>query len=190
MSETIAHRRAAAGIPTSRLAMWWFLASEVAIFGGLIATYLLYRGHHTEWSKEAAHTISAAGAFNTMVLLSSSLTIVLAHKATSEEDHAKAFKLILATVGLGLVFLAVKTFEYSHEIAAGYTPARSLFWSFYYLMTGLHAGHVIAGMIALTVVGSAARRGEYVHRVEYVGMYWHLVDIVWIFLFPLLYLTS
>lgn len=188
--ETIAHRRQASGIPTSRLAMWWFLGSEVAIFGGLITIYILYRMHHSEWGEQAAHTINAAGATNTMVLLLSSLTVVLAHKAATEGKGDKAFRLILVTVGLGLVFLGVKTYEYNHEISQGYTPVSNLFWSFYFLMTGLHAAHVIGGMVALTIVGLGVRRGKNLQRVEYVGMYWHLVDIVWIFLFPLLYLAS
>ena len=188
--ETLAHQRTASGIPTSRLAMWWFLGSEIAIFGGLIAIYVLYRVHHSEWGEYAANTVNAAGAFNTFVLLLSSLFVVLAHKAAAEEDNARAFKLIMLTVGLGLVFLGVKSYEYSHEVAQGFTPVTNLFWSFYFLMTGLHALHVIAGMVALVVVALGVRKGENLHRVEYAGMYWHLVDIVWIFLFPLLYLAS
>jgi heme/copper-type cytochrome/quinol oxidase subunit 3 len=178
------------GVPTGRVGMWWFLASEIAIFGGLIASYVLCRVAHPEWAEAASHTISAAGAFNTLVLLSSSLTVVLAHAAAQHGELQKAARLVFVTVGGGLVFLGVKAYEYSHEIALGYTPLTDLFWGFYFFMTGLHALHVIAGMTALTVVGLKVRKGELVEGVEYAGMYWHLVDVVWIFLFPLLYLAS
>jgi heme/copper-type cytochrome/quinol oxidase subunit 3 len=177
-------------IPTSRMAMWFVLASEVAIFGGLIACYVLMRSHHAEWGADAAHTIDLAGAINTVVLLTSSFSVVLAHQAAHHGQHAKAARLLGLTVLFGLTFLGIKSYEYSHEIAAGYTPVTNVFWSFYYLMTGLHAGHVVAGMIAISIVAWQVRRGQNAHRVEYVGMYWHLVDIVWIFLFPLLYMAS
>ncbi|MAE70369.1 MAG: cytochrome oxidase subunit III [Gemmatimonadetes bacterium] len=177
-------------LPNSRMAIWWFLASEVAIFGGLIVAYVLVRLHHPEWGEYASHTINAAGAINTMVLLTSSLAVVLAHQAVEEGKLEKASKLLLTTVAFGLVFLAIKAYEYTHELHAGFTPVTNLFWSFYYLMTGLHGLHVVGGMIAMIAVSRSVRRGEHSARVECVGMYWHLVDIVWIFLFPLLYLAS
>jgi len=178
------------GIPTGRVAIWWFLASEIAIFGGLIACYVLYRVHHPAWNEEAHHTATAIGAVNTVVLLTSSLSAVLAEAASHRGDYRRASSLLGFTVLGGLAFLGIKAFEYSREIAHGFVPARSLFWSFYYLMTGLHALHVVAGMIALGAVSVAVRRGEHPARVEYVAIYWHFVDVVWIFLFPLLYLAS
>ncbi len=177
-------------LPHGRMAIWWFLASEVAIFGGLIMTYLVTRLAHPEWSAEAVNTVNWAGALNTMVLLTSSLIIVQAHKAAHDGEHEKAATKMLLTIACGFVFLAVKAYEYHHEITAGFTPMANLFWAYYFLMTGLHAAHVIAGMTAIFVVSRGVRRGENLHRVELVGMYWHLVDIVWIFLFPLLYLAS
>ncbi|HSF01358.1 MAG TPA: cytochrome c oxidase subunit 3, partial [Solirubrobacterales bacterium] len=108
----------------------------------------------------------------------------------AHRDLRRAARLLGVTLLGGLVFLCVKAFEYSHEIAGGFTPLTSLFWSYYYGMTGLHALHVIGGMIAIGVVALAVRRGEHAQRVEYVGLYWHFVDVVWIFLFPLLYLAS
>ncbi len=182
--------RTSTGMPTGRVAIWWFLASEVAIFGGLIMTYVLVRLAHPEWGVIAANTMSLAGATNTVVLLTSSLTIVLAHQAAHDGKLDRAYSFMMRTVAFGGVFLVVKAYEYTHEIQAGFTPVANLFWSFYYLMTGLHALHVIAGMVAITVVARGVKRGVHPQRVEYVGMYWHLVDIVWIFLFPLLYLTS
>ncbi|MCP4806247.1 MAG: cytochrome oxidase subunit III [Proteobacteria bacterium] len=176
--------------PTGRVALWWFLASEVAIFGGAVACYLLYRAKHPEWAEHAAHTVNAAGALNTVVLLSSSLTAVLAHAAAEKGDGPKAAKMLGLTVLGGLIFLCVKTWEYAHEIMAGYTPVENLFWSFYYLMTGLHAAHVIGGGTAIAIVALGARKGENLGRVELVALYWHFVDVVWIFLFPLLYLAN
>ncbi len=170
--------------------MWWFLASEVAIFGGLVVTYVLMRLRHPEWGEYASNTVNAAGAINTVVLLTSSFVVVLAHIAAHDRRHKAAAKYLWLTVGFGLVFLAIKAWEYHHEITAGFTPVTNLFWSFYFLMTGLHAAHVVAGMVAIGVVARGVARGENTHRAEYVGMYWHLVDIVWIFLFPLLYLAS
>ena len=177
-------------VPTGRLGIWWFLASEIVIFGGLISCYVLFRWHHPEWGEEAKHTINAAGAFNTFVLLTSSLTIVLAHAAVERGRLQEAARNLGFTLLGGGIFVCVKIYEYSHEIAGGFVPARSLFWSFYYTMTGLHALHVLGGMVAITVVLMAVRKGRAPQRVEYVGLYWHFVDIVWIFLFPLLYLTS
>lgn len=182
--------RTSTGIPTGRVAMWWFLASEVAIFGGLIVSYVLSRLAHPEWSEQAAHTLTAAGAINTVVLLTSSLSAVLAHSAAARGELRRASNLMFLTVLGGVTFLCVKGFEYHHEWVAGFTPMAGLFWSFYFFMTGLHALHVILGMSALTYVGLHVRRGRHVAGVEYAGMYWHLVDVIWIFLFPLLYLAS
>ncbi len=180
----------ATGIPTGRLGVWWFLGGEIVIFGGLVACYILLRLHHPEWAVEAAHTQLAIGALNTFVLLTSSLTMVQAYACVDRGRPQRALIQLGATAALGTLFLAIKTFEYRGEIAEGYTPTRNLFWSFYYAMTGLHALHVLAGIVAILVVMAAVRRREALQRVEYVGLYWHFVDIVWIFLFPLLYIAS
>ena len=188
-----------AGIPIWRLGIWWFLGSEIAVFGGLIAVFLLYRLRHPEWIAEMSHTLNWVGAVNTVILLTSSLTMILAHHfaiATSQRafDPKQFFRkgatLLGVTNLLGLCFLGFKAYEYSHEIHAGFIPARSLFWGFYFLMTGLHGLHVIGGLVANTVVYFNLKRGVHVRRVESVGIYWHFVDVVWIFLFPLLYLSS
>jgi heme/copper-type cytochrome/quinol oxidase subunit 3 len=186
----IAATRSAAGIPTGRLAVWWVVVSEIVIFGGILASYIMHRLAHDAWALEAAHTNTAAGAFNAFVLLTSSLSAVLAHKAAEEGDGAKAAKLLGATIGGGAVFLIVKAFEWTHEIQLGYTITSSTFWSFYYTAAGLHAMHVLAGMIIMAFVASDARRNQELHRVELIGIYWHFVDIVWIFLFPLLYIAK
>jgi len=183
------NERAATTVPTGRLGIWWFLASEIVIFGGLVTCSLLFRLRHPEWNEAAKHTLTPAGAINTFVLLTSSLTVVLAHAAVSQGLLKRAAHHLYTTILLGTIFVVIKAFEYGHEIAEGFTPVASLFWSFYYAMTGLHALHVIGGMVAMAVVRGMALQGKAPHRIEYVGIYWHFVDIVWIFLFPLLYLA-
>ncbi len=190
MDRPLANLRSAAGLPTGRLALWWVLASEIVIFGGLLATYVMHRIGHPHWGDQAAHTNVWIGAFNTFVLLTSSLSAVLAHKAAEEGNGVKACKLLLLTCGGGLVFLIVKSAEWTMEITHGYTLTSNLFWSFYYTAAGLHAAHVVAGGIAMFIVAIGAARGKNLHRVELVGIYWHFVDIVWIFLFPLLYIAK
>jgi len=189
-SVPIATTRCNAGSRTSRLAVWWILGSEVVIFGGLIMCYLLFRLHHTSWGYEAAHTQAWAGGFNTFVLLTSSLFIVLAHQAAEAKDTERAFKFIWYTIGGGLVFMMVKAYEYTTEISHGYTMFKSVFWSFYYTATGLHGFHVLGGMVIMGIISFDVRKGKNLHRVEAIGIYWHFVDVVWIFLFPLLYIAK
>ncbi len=191
MSQTASQGKIQVGnVPLGRMAMWWVIGSEFVIFGGLVACYILFRVRHPEWGAEASHTSTPMGALNTFVLLTSSFTVVLAHAAAISNQLKKAWMYLLCTITGGFIFLAVKAVEYSTEISHGFTITKSNFWSFYYLMTGLHAAHVIAGMTALFVVGLGARKGNNLHRVELAGLYWHFVDVVWIFLFPLLYIAQ
>jgi heme/copper-type cytochrome/quinol oxidase subunit 3 len=189
-AKPIATLRSATGIPTGRLAVWWVLASEVVIFGGLIGAYLMHRLGHPEWADAAAVTNTAIGAVNTFVLLTSSFTAVLAHQAAEHGDGKKAAKYLLLTIGGALTFVCIKSYEWWYEISHGYTIASNTFWSFYYTMAGLHALHVIAGAIIMGIVALDAYRGRELHRVELIGIYWHFVDVVWIFLFPLLYIAK
>jgi heme/copper-type cytochrome/quinol oxidase subunit 3 len=186
----IATTRSAAGLPTGRLAVWWVVASEVVIFGGLLASYIMHRLAHDAWAEQAAHTNMWIGAFNTWVLLTSSLFAVLAHKAAESGDGPKAARLIGYTMLGGVTFIVVKAFEWTNEITHGFTITSSTFWSFYYTAAGLHALHVIAGVVIMGIVANDARRNLELHRVELIGIYWHFVDIVWIFLFPLLYIAK
>jgi heme/copper-type cytochrome/quinol oxidase subunit 3 len=186
----IATTRSAAGLPTGRLAVWWLVVSEIVIFGGLLASYIMYRLAHDAFAEQAAHTNTWIGAFNTLVLLTSSLSAVLAHSAAERGDGPKAARLLWATIIGALTFLVVKGFEWTEEISHGYTITSSTFWSFYYCAAGLHASHVIAGAIVMGFVARDAARNRELHRVELAGIYWHFVDIVWIFLFPLLYIAK
>ncbi len=185
----IANTRSAAGIPTGRLGVWWVLASEFVIFGGILASYVMYRLANDAWADQAAHTNLLAGSFNTFILLSSSLTAVLAHKAADENDGPKAARLLGLTMLGGTTFLMVKAFEWTGEIQAGYTLTSNTFWSFYYTAAGLHALHVLAGVVIMGFVAWDAMRARELHRVELIGIYWHFVDVIWIFLFPLLYIA-
>ena len=177
-------------IPKARMAMWWVVASEMVIFGGLICCYVLYRLKYPEWGESASHTSTTLGAINTFVLLTSSLTIALAHEAATQKRFNKIAQYMSFTILFAFMFLGIKMFEYSEKVAHGFTLTTNLFWSFYYLMTGLHAFHVIIGIFVMFLIMLQARKGLHLHRVEMVGLYWHLVDIVWIFLFPLLYVAQ
>ena len=180
------------GIPTGKIGVWWFLASEITVFGGLIASYIVVRLGSGGWSEAAAHVNFPLGLVNTFVLLTSSMTMVLAFAAVEQKNPKRLQANLLLTVLLGLTFLVIKGFEYAGEIAYGFIPGAGIFWSFYYAMTGLHALHVLAGIVVNLVLLIAALRDTLrpnEHRVELAGLYWHFVDIVWIFLFPLLYLA-
>lgn len=189
VARPIATTRSSAGMPTGRLAVWWVVVSEIVIFGGLIASYIMHRLAHDAWAGHAEHTNIYAGSFNTLVLLTSSLSAVLAHKAAEENNGPKAAKLLGLTMLGGVIFVTVKAFEWAGEIRLGYTILTNTFWSFYYTAAGLHACHVIAGVVIMGFVAAAARKGEELQRVELIGIYWHFVDLIWIFLFPLLYIA-
>jgi heme/copper-type cytochrome/quinol oxidase subunit 3 len=186
----LATSRSATGIPTGRLGVFWVMASEIVIFGGILASYIMLRIKFPHWGDLAAFTNVVAGGTNTFVLLTSSLFVVMAHYYAERKDTRKSFLFIWLTIGGGLCFLIIKAFEWTHEIHHGYTITHSLFWSFYYTAAGIHALHVIAGMIIMGIVSMGVRKGLHLHRVENMGIYWHFVDVVWIFLFPLLYIAK
>lgn len=180
------------GLPLGRVGVWWFLASEIMVFGGLLGSYILSRISAGGWNVERAHVNTRLGILNTFVLLTSSLTVVEAHAAAEKNQQSRARQFMLATVLLGLTFLCIKGFEYTGEFEEGLTPWAGRFWSFYYTMTGLHGFHVLIGIIinfTLFLAVGGGRWNKLKHRIEYAGLYWHFVDVVWIFLFPLLYLS-
>ena len=193
----------------STLGMWVFLVTEIMFFGGLFLAYIVYRAASPEAFQEAsAHLAISWGAFNTAVLIFSSLTMALAVRAaqTSRPPRTQVMWLV-ATMILGAVFLGVKVIEYAdkfeHHIVPGpyfdksqwqHAAGVEQFYSLYFIMTGLHAVHMIIGIGIMTVIGAMAWRQQfdedYYTPVEIAGLYWHFVDIVWIFLFPLLYLLG
>jgi heme/copper-type cytochrome/quinol oxidase subunit 3 len=181
-----------APISAAKLGIWWFLASEIMVFGGALASFILLRFAGTGWMEEVAHNNVVLGSINTLILITSSFTIVEVLSAQKQGDESKFRKFMAVTVGLGLLFLVIKGVEYSQHFSEGLFPDKSVFWAFYYGLTGLHALHVIAGIVAnaalLAVVSRPGGFSKYGHRAEMNGLYWHFVDVVWIFLFPLLYL--
>ena len=152
--------------------------------------FLLFKFNNAPGFEDASMTSTPAGAFNTFVLLTSSLTIVLAHAAAERGDAKTSFRFIWFTIAGGLVFVIVKTYEYSSKIFSGITLTENLFWSFYYTATGLHALHVIGGMVIMGLISFDVKKNYNLQRVELIGLYWHFVDIVWIFLFPILYIAN
>jgi cytochrome c oxidase subunit 3 len=196
--------------------MWLFLVTEVMFFGGLFLAYTVYRNLNPEAFALAAHHLDVRlGAVNTAVLISSSLTMALAVHGAATGRRRRTVLFLLLTVLLGGVFLGVKVVEYKekfdHRLAPGarFDPASlrlpgeagerarlargaEIYYSLYFAMTGLHATHMVVGIPILLALARLARRGrfgpDYHSPVELTGLYWHFVDIVWIFLFPLLYL--
>lgn len=197
--ETLPQQREA-----NTLGMWLFLATEVLFFGALLAVYMVYRtAYPTTWQAAAAHLDVVRGTVNTIFLLSSSLTMALAVHAAEARDRGRIVWMMAATAILGVLFLGIKATEYYTEYEAQLIPgwifvwegadavAAQLFFTLYFVMTGLHAVHMIIGLVILALMMIHGWRGGYEvdpMPVERFGLYWHFVDIVWIFLFPLLYL--
>lgn len=169
-----------------------FLASEVMLFGALFTSYILLRVGAVEWPHGELDVPLAT--VNTAVLITSSITMVMAWASLMMKNFGKYRLYLGVTILLGLVFLIVKGFEYGHHFAAGEYPNKSTFLAIYFTMTGLHGLHVIGGMIVnLFLWGPGSKMWKtqpqrFTNRVEVAGLYWHFVDIVWIFLFPVLYL--
>ena len=202
---------------TSSFGMWVFLVTEIMFFGGLFCAYLIYRVLYFDSFAAASSTIDVKwGAINTVVLICSSLTMALAVHAAQLGKRKVLVGFLIATIMLGGVFLGIKAKEYHDKFVEHHVPGPSfhfevepemaekfhaidpakteIFFSLYFLMTGLHATHMVIGFGLLTWLVIAGSKGKYspiyYSPVEMVGLYWHFVDIVWIWLFPLLYLIS
>jgi cytochrome c oxidase subunit 3 len=190
---------------TSTLGMWAFLVTEVMFFGGLFAAYTVYRYLYPHAFSEASHHLNyIVGAINTAVLIGSSMTMALAVRAAQLGQRRGQIVFLLLTIVLGSTFLGIKVFEYHEKFVHHLVPGRNfhfegpygreaqIFFSLYFAMTGMHAVHMIIGIGMLATLTVLAWRGnfssEYYTPVELGGLYWHFVDIVWIYLFPLLYL--
>lgn len=195
---------------SATLGMWAFLATEVMFFGGMFAAYAVYRYWYPHAWAEASRELDLwLGTVNTAVLLTSSLTMALAVDAARHGTRRHISRWLVLTIVLGVVFVGIKAYEYHHKWEEHLVPGRyfqwhegdvrtagaaELFFSFYFAMTGLHAFHMLIGFGVLGYILRRARRGdfspEYYTPVEIAGLYWHFVDIVWVFLFPLLYLID
>jgi cytochrome c oxidase subunit 3 len=191
----------------SALGMWVFLVTEVMFFGGALATYVVYRTQYPAAFAHASHHLDVwLGTFNTVVLIGSSLTMALAVWAAKTSRRRTLVTTLLLTMAFGTVFLVVKASEYAHKFHEGHLPGPTfhypgpeapqaeLCFSLYFALTGIHALHMVIGLGLLTWLVVGALRGRYhaayATPVDLTGLYWHFVDIVWIFLFPLLYLIG
>jgi heme/copper-type cytochrome/quinol oxidase subunit 3 len=182
------------GLTNGKLGIWLFLASEVMLFGALFASYIMLRVGAVEWP-EGATILNVPLAFtNTLVLITSSVTMVMAWASLMRDQFAR-FRLYMgATVLCGFGFLIIKYFEYSAKFHHDLLPHRNTFLAIYFTLTGLHGLHVIGGMaINAYFWGPGSKLWHknprwFTNRVEHSGLFWHFVDLVWIFLFPVLYL--
>lgn len=189
------------------LGMWVFLVTEIMFFGGLFLAYLVYRAAYSDAFAAASHHLDATlGALNTVVLIGSSFTMVLAVDAAEKGKRNAVTLFVILTMVLGAAFLGVKAYEYHHKWIEHLVPGPSfafegaalgsaqIFFVLYFAMTGLHALHMVIGfgvMMAILIWNKQGRfTKEYSAQVHLAGLYWHFVDIVWIFLFPLLYLID
>ena len=191
----------------STLGMWVFLVTEVLFFGGLFLVYLVYRSTYPDAFIAGSHELDVLlGGINTAVLITSSLTMALAVHAAQTGHRRTLMIFLVVTMVLGAAFLGIKSVEYYHKFVEHHVPGpgfqfeeeyikhAQLFFSLYFIMTGLHALHMIIGLGIMTWMLVWSWRGiitaEYYSPIEISGLYWHFVDIVWIFLFPLLYLLG
>lgn len=194
-------------VDAAKLGVWLFLCTEILMFGGLFAGYIIYHGLYPDMFAEgASHLNWRLGALNTIVLLVSSFTMAAGVHYAQTKQKTKCIRMLAVTVLCGLIFMVVKYFEYTGKIHHGLVPGKffsfdgaehanlALYFGFYFLMTGLHGSHVLVGMGLIIWVLLRARKGEFDDQwyvpVEGVGLFWHLVDLIWIYLFPLLYLVG
>jgi cytochrome c oxidase subunit III len=182
------------GLTNPKLGIWLFLASEVMLFGSLFSSYALLRSGAPSWPKQWEVLNVPLAALNTVVLIASSVTMVLAW-VSLKNKNVQRYRLFMGlTLAGGAIFLIVKAIEYSEKFSHGLYPSTSNFLGLYFTLTGLHALHVIAGMIVNAYfIGPGVRMWSteperFTNRIEVAGIYWHFVDVVWIFLFPVLYL--
>lgn len=198
---------------TSKFGLWLFLCTEILMFGGLFVGYAIYHNMFPELFKAGSKFLDwRMGALNTVVLLISSFTMALSIYYAQINQKKKVLINLYITLICAGVFMVVKYFEYTHKIHLGLLPGKlftytgseefgaitvanlPLYFSFYFVMTGLHGSHVIAGMVLIIWLIRRAHRGDfgpkYFTPLECVGLFWHLVDLIWIYLFPLLYLVG
>jgi cytochrome c oxidase subunit 3 len=185
------------GLNNSKLGIWIFLASEVMLFGGLFSAYVFLRmaapdGDFAYWGSKLNIPMAT---FNTLVLITSSMTMLMSWASLKMKDLQK-FKMYMGlTLLCATIFLVVKYFEYTGKFHHGIFPSSSTFMGIYFTLTGLHMLHIIGGMIVMGYfwlpIGNKMWESDserFTNRIEIVGLYWHFVDLVWIFLFPILYL--
>ncbi len=190
---TIAARRDT-GTYNGKLGMWLFLASETMLFGGLFSAYVFLRTGVPNWPRGSELLNVPLATANTVILILSGITMVLAWASLRLGEFGKHKRWLALTFVLGLLFLGIKSFEYYGKISDGHLPSTSNFYGIYFTLTGVHFLHIVGGLLAVAWhLGPGARMWrrapeQFVNRIEVTGLYWHFVDIVWIVLFPTLYL--
>jgi len=193
----IDHPRPDTGLTNGKLGVWLFLASEVMLFGAFFSTFILLKvgAPENSWPTHQHDVLNVPLAcLNTLILISSSVTMVMAWASCAMKDFAGYKKYLWMTFLLACGFLVVKSIEYGTKFSHGIYPATSNFYGIYFTMTGLHGLHVIGGMVVmLYFLGPGAKLWNknpqmFTNRIENTGLYWHFVDLVWIFLFPVFYL--
>ena len=182
------------GVTNSKLGIWCFLASEVMLFGGLFSAYVFLRTGVPDWPHGASHLNVPLATLNTLILITSSVTMVMSWASLAMNHLSKYRFYMSSTILLGLAFLVIKSFEYGSKFAHHHYPSTDTFYAIYFTLTGLHGLHVLIGVLVnlyFLFPGSALwekNPEQFTNRVENAGLYWHFVDLVWIFLFPVLYL--
>ncbi|HUP65020.1 MAG TPA: cytochrome c oxidase subunit 3 [Thermoanaerobaculia bacterium] len=182
------------GLYNGKLGIWLFLASEFMLFGALFSALIMMRTGAISWPHGYTLLNVPLATLNTFVLIASSVTVVLAWANFRLGDFAKGRMYLIATLACGFGFMIIKAIEYGTKFSHHLYPAENNFYAIYYTMTGLHGLHVVGGMIVFAyLIWPGAKlwshdRQRYINRVETTGLYWHFVDLVWIFLFPTLYL--
>ncbi len=180
------------GLTNGKLGIWLFLASEVMLFGALFSTYIILRTGSVEWPHGELNIW--LGMANTFILIGSSVTMVMAWASLKMNNFGRQRVYLLVTFLLAAVFLVNKYFEYADHFRRGEGPWHTTFLAIYFTLTGLHGLHILGGMVVMAYLlgpGSrlwAKQPEQFTNRIEYTGLYWHFVDLVWIFLFPVLYL--
>jgi heme/copper-type cytochrome/quinol oxidase subunit 3 len=182
------------GVTNSKLGIWCFLASEVMLFGGLFSAYVMLRTGSESWPHGPQVLNVPLATLNTMILITSSVTMVMSWASLALKNFSRYRLCMALTILLGCAFLVVKSFEYGHKFHRHHFPSTDTFYAIYFTLTGLHGLHVLLGILVnlyFLVPGAALWKKEpeqFMGRVECAGLYWHFVDLVWIFLFPVLYL--
>ena len=165
--------------------MWWFLASEAAVFAGMLVVYLV--NHRPDWEPESQALQRGLGAAGMAVLLASCVTVAQARAAGRREARGMVRGWLAATLALGVAYLFCTGMEYSRALAAGHGLGTHRFWAHWFLMTGVHAGHVLAGVLAMASLLLVDRRGTNHRRAGTLALYWIFLALVWCVYFPLLY---
>jgi heme/copper-type cytochrome/quinol oxidase subunit 3 len=183
------------GLYNGKLGMWLFLASEIMLFGAMFSAYVFLRTGSPDWPRGADVLNVPLATVNTALLITSSMTIVMSWLSLKLDDFAKFRRYLLYTMVLGGLFIGIKAIEYGDKLSHAHYPSTSVFYAIYFALTGLHVIHLLAGIAACAWHYTFGKRlwdkapEQFTNRIEVTGLYWHFVDMVWLVMFPTLYLS-